>query len=180
MCCLNIFFIETLIKQHNRPLRHGVSERNTLLNWIQIDTIEDARKAYTSGADAIIVQGNEAGGHTYTGMPLLALLPAVRDVAGDRLVLGAGGIADGRTAAVVLASGADGIILGTRLVATREANAHDEYKRRLLEANGEDTVITHAYGLERPAFNPMQIIRNQTVTIWENCIDELPKKPSQA
>jgi NAD(P)H-dependent flavin oxidoreductase YrpB (nitropropane dioxygenase family) len=108
-------------------------------------------------------------------MPLLALLPAVRDVVGDRLVLGAGGIADGRTAAAVLASGADGIMLGTRLVATSEANAHDEYKRRLVEASGEDTVITHVYGPERPALNPMRIIRNQTVTSWQNRLDEIPK-----
>lgn len=67
-------------------------------------------------------------------------------------------------------------MLGTRLVASDEANAHDDYKRRLKEANGEDTVITHVYGPEFPAFNPMRVIRNETIRKWENKIEDLPKE----
>ena len=76
--------------------------------------------------------------------------------------------------AAAIAAGADGVMLGTRLVATHEANAHTDYKQRLLRASGEDTVITHVYGPEFPAFNPMRVIRNDTINQWEKRIDELP------
>ena len=142
--------------------------------WVQVGSVEDARKAHLSGADALIAQGNEAGGHTYAGMPLMALIPAVRDVAREKILIAAGGIADGRGVAAALAAGADGVMLGTRLVATTEANAHKAYKRRLVNATGEDTVITHVYGPEFPAFNPMRVIRNDTISEWEKRIDELP------
>ena len=89
--------------------------------WIQIGSLDDASKALKGGADALVVQGNEAGGHTYAGMPLMALLPAVRDIADDTLLVAAGGIADGRGVAAAIAAGADGVMLGTRLVATHEA-----------------------------------------------------------
>ena len=147
--------------------------------WVQVGSVADAKKASDAGADGIIAQGNEAGGHTFVGMPLLALLPAIRDVIADKLLLGAGGIADGRTTAAALASGADGVWVGTRLVATTEANAHPEYKRRLVEAHGEDTIITHVYGPEFPAFNPMRVINNDTVTTWQDRVNELPKDRSQ-
>jgi len=96
----------------------------------------------------------------------------------DSLVLGAGGVADGRTAAAVLAAGADGVVLGTRLVASSESVANEEYKRRLIEADGEDTVITHVYGPEFPTFNPLRVLNNQTISSWENRIDAIPKDRS--
>ena len=104
----------------------------------------------------------------------MALLPAVRDVIGDKLLIAAGGISDGRGVAAALAAGADGVMVGTRLVATPEANAHEDYKQRLVKASGEDTVITHVYGPEFSAFNPMRVIRNETTSKWENRIAELP------
>ncbi len=142
--------------------------------WVQVGSLENATKALQDGADALVVQGNEAGGHTYAGMPLMALLPAVREIAADSLLVAAGGIADGRGVAAAIAAGADGVMLGTRLVASHEANAHTDYKQRLLRATGEDTVITHVYGPEFPAFNPMRVIRNDTINQWEKRIDELP------
>jgi enoyl-[acyl-carrier protein] reductase II len=76
--------------------------------WFQIGSVAEARAAMAQEAEALIVQGAEAGGHNRSSAGLLSLLPAVCDVAGDRLILASGGIADGRTAAAALALGADG------------------------------------------------------------------------
>ena len=136
--------------------------------WAQVGTVEDAVAAADAGCDAIVVQGFEAGGHNYAGLPLMALLPAVKDVVRDRLVIGAGGIADGRGVAAALALGADGVWVGTRMVATPEANAHAEHRRRIVAATGADTVLSSVYGPEFPTFNPMRMIRNDTIDAWES------------
>lgn len=142
--------------------------------WAQVGSVEGAVLADNNGADCIIAQGSEAGGHNYASLPLTSFLPAVRDALRDEvLLLGAGGISDGRTAAAVFAAGADGLWVGTRMVATPEANAHSEHKKRLVEARGEDTVLTSVYGPEMPGFNPIRVVRNATTDKWGSQIDQL-------
>lgn len=83
----------------------------------------------------VVAQGDQAGGHERATQSLAGLLPQVLQAVSPLLVLGAGGIADGRTAADVLAVGADGVWVGTRFVATVEANAHEACKRRIVAAD---------------------------------------------
>jgi NAD(P)H-dependent flavin oxidoreductase YrpB (nitropropane dioxygenase family) len=137
--------------------------------WHQVGTAADARRAVDAGIDVIVAQGLEAGGHCYGRLPLFVLLPAVIDaVAQDVLVLAAGGIADGRALAGTLAMGADGAIVGTRLMATPEADIADEYKQRIVAAGAEDTVLSSMFGRDMPDFNPMRLIRNGLVNEWHD------------
>lgn len=148
--------------------------------WAQVGSVQAARDAVAAGCDAIVAQGNEAGGHNYGGMPLMVLLPLVRDAVGpDVLILAAGGIADGRGMAAALCLGADAVWVGTRMVATHEANAHPEHRARLLTASGENTVLTGVYGPEAPGFNPMRLLRNSTIEAWQGREAELPVDRSQ-
>ncbi len=116
-----------------------------------VSTVEDARTAAAGGADVIVAQGGEAGGHrSIDGKPaspetttvgMMALLPQVVDAVRVPVVA-AGGIADGRGLVAALALGASGVLLGTRFVATRESMAPELYKKRLLESESGDTTVT--------------------------------------
>jgi NAD(P)H-dependent flavin oxidoreductase YrpB (nitropropane dioxygenase family) len=136
--------------------------------WEQIGSVDAAKKARADGIEVIVAQGWEAGGHNYGGVPTLALVPLVVDAVGPSLVLAAGGIADGRGAAAALALGADGVWVGSRMVATREAAVHPEHKRRIVAANGEQAVLSSIFGPEMPQFNPMRVIRNRVVDEWND------------
>jgi enoyl-[acyl-carrier protein] reductase II len=109
----------------------------------------------------------------------LALVPLVVDAVGPSLVLAAGGIADGRGAAAALALGADGVWVGSRMVATREAAVHPEHKRRIVAANGEQAVLSSIFGPEMPQFNPMRVIRNRVVDEWNDRLEEVPTRRDQ-
>ena len=108
----------------------------------QVQTQEGARWALEAGAEFIIAQGNEAGGHGgyLNTLPCLSL---VLEIAGTTPVLAAGGIADGRSLAAVLAAGAEGAVLGTALLATPEATEiSDDVKQCIVDSDGEDTVFS--------------------------------------
>lgn len=116
-----------------------------------VATIEDALQAVANGCDVIVAQGTESGGHrSYgekrslagaTGSSTLTLVPEILDAIGDRVpVVAAGGIVDGRGLAAMLALGADGALLGTRFVATKESLAADVWKRRLTEGERTTTL----------------------------------------
>jgi enoyl-[acyl-carrier protein] reductase II len=96
------------------------------------------------------------------------------DAAAPALVLASGGIADGRGLAAALMLGADGVWVGTRLVATTEAGAHDGYKAALVAAEATETTLTSMFGPETPQFNPMRVLRNRVVREWEHRVDEIP------
>jgi NAD(P)H-dependent flavin oxidoreductase YrpB (nitropropane dioxygenase family) len=134
--------------------------------WEQVGSVEAARQAMDAGIDCVVAQGSEAGGHNYGELPTFALVPAVRDAIGDTMLLASGGIADGRGLAAALALGADGAWIGTRLVATSEANVHQQYKDRLVKAEGRDTVRTRIFGKHHPDFNPIRVLRNRVVSQW--------------
>lgn len=111
----------------------------------QVQTMDLVEDALSEGADAIVVQGTEAGGHTGT-MGLVPFLTQVLEASGDTPVLAAGGISNGRALAAVVAAGADGASLGTAFLATPEAtDVPAAYKRLIVESDGEDTVLTTLY-----------------------------------
>jgi nitronate monooxygenase len=124
-----------------------------------VTTVEEALLVAERGADVVVAQGAEAGGHRSTleldpdeDPPLvgtLALVPQVVDAVGVPVVA-AGGIADGRGLVAALALGAEGVQMGTRFLLARESGAHSAYRRRLLAASEEDTVVTRVF-TGRPA-----------------------------
>ena len=142
--------------------------------WEQVGKVEAAKKAIGDGVEVIVAQGWEAGGHNYGGLPTMVLVPEILDAVAPALVLAAGGIVDGRGIAGALALGADGVWVGTRLVATREAAVHTEHKRRIVEGKGEETVRSSIFGPEWPHFNPMRVLRNRVVDEWSDRLAEVP------
>ena len=136
----------------------------------QVQTYDDAARAVDAGADVLVAQGTEAGGHTGT-MSLLPFLAGVAARWPQVPVLAAGGIADGRTLAAVLTAGADGAWLGTAFLATPEAvEVHDVHKEMIVASDGGDTVATRAYdivsGLPWPAGIVERGRRNRFIDGW--------------
>ncbi|MDQ4038009.1 MAG: nitronate monooxygenase [Actinomycetota bacterium] len=142
--------------------------------WEQVGTVDDARRAAGDGVEVVVAQGWEAGGHNYGGMPTFVLVPQMRDALDDILLLASGGVVDGRGVAAALALGADGVWVGTRLLASPEAHVHPEHHRRVLSATGTDTVRSGIFGPEMPDFNPMRLHRNRVVAEWTENLAEVP------
>jgi nitronate monooxygenase len=130
---------------------------------VQVASVAEAGHAVAAGADALIVQGVEAGGHVQSVTPLLELLPEVRARVSVPLVA-AGGIASIPTATAARAAGADVISMGTRFAATTESLAHPRYLQRMLQATGEDTVLTDLFDIGWAA--PHRVIRNTVFDDW--------------
>lgn len=103
--------------------------------------VPEARRGVAAGADVIIAQGTEAGGHV-GWMATMVLTPMVVDAVAPIPVLAAGGIADGRGLAAALALGADGVLLGTRFLASNESPLHENFKQAIVESDGHDTILT--------------------------------------
>ena len=103
--------------------------------------VPEALRAAEAGADIVVAQGTEAGGHV-VWMASLPLLPMMVKAVAPLPVLCAGGIADGRGLAAALALGAEGALLGTRFMATPEAPIHPNFKQAIIESDGHDTVLT--------------------------------------
>jgi NAD(P)H-dependent flavin oxidoreductase YrpB (nitropropane dioxygenase family) len=118
--------------------------------WIQIGRVAEADQAASLGADALIVQGAEAGGHNRAEASTMTLFPRIRRRFPDLPLLAAGGIVDGATMAAALVLGADAVWCGSRFLASQEAEAHDAYKDRVLSADVGDTAIVSIYGPEWP------------------------------
>jgi nitronate monooxygenase len=113
----------------------------------QVQTVAEADAAVEAGADVIVVQGTEAGGHTGT-MGLLPLLASVAERHPRVPLLAAGGVGDGRTLAAVLLAGADGAWLGTVFLATDEAvETDDDHKAAIVDSDGGDTIFTKVYDI---------------------------------
>ena len=129
------------------------------------ETAAEAEAAVRAGVDVVIAQGSDSGGHTGI-VPTFALVPQIVDAAGGLPVLAAGGIADGRGLVAALALGADGVLLGTCLVASQESGAHADYKRRVVEARAEDSVNTDIFEIGWPGL-PERALRNATTDAWE-------------
>jgi len=115
----------------------------------QVQDVEGARQAIAAGADLLVAQGTEAGGHGKQRRATLPLVPAVADVAGDIPVLAAGGIADGRGLAAALMLGAAGVLVGTRFWASPEALGAAAAKDLLVRASGDQTLRTGVFDVVR-------------------------------
>jgi nitronate monooxygenase len=143
------------------------AHRNGIKVLVQVGCVEDAEVAVEAGADAIIAQGSEAGGHVATTTSLWVNLPAIVDAVRPVPVLASGGIATGRGLAAVVMLGGQGISIGTRFVASREAFASQEYKNRIVNACAEDTVYLDLFDGGFGSSAPHRVIRNRIVTEWE-------------
>lgn len=125
----------------------------------QVGTPEAARQAGEAGADVLIAQGIEAGGHVHGRIGILALVEEI--VARSSLpVVASGGIASGAGLVAALALGAQGVQLGTAFLATTESFAHDFHKQRVVAAGSGDTVLTDVYVLNWPAHAAVRVITN--------------------
>ncbi|PTL78437.1 nitronate monooxygenase family protein [Vitiosangium sp. GDMCC 1.1324] len=155
-----VFFWTLPLRAHVERLRSAGTRV-----WIQVGSVAEAREAAALGVDAIIAQGEEAGGHNRAEASTFALLPAVRAAVEPVPVIAAGGIVDGRGLVAALALGAEAVWCGTRFLASQEAQAHDEYKRRVLAAGVGDTVRTTLFGPEWPG-QSMRVLRNRVVREW--------------
>jgi NAD(P)H-dependent flavin oxidoreductase YrpB (nitropropane dioxygenase family) len=123
-----------------------------------------------SGVDIICAQGTEAGAHT-GDIGTMVLLPQVVDAcAGKAIVVGAGGIGDGRAVAACMALGAAGAWIGSRFLASPEANVHDAYKQAVLAGSTMDTIRTEIF-----TGRPLRVLKNDYVMGWEARIDEKKK-----
>ena len=107
-----------------------------------------ARQALEAGADILVAQGTEAGGHG-ASRTTVDLVPAIVDLAASVPVVAAGGIADGRGLAAMMMLGASGVLLGTRFYASREADGAEEAKRRICAASSGSTVRGIIFDLSR-------------------------------
>jgi NAD(P)H-dependent flavin oxidoreductase YrpB (nitropropane dioxygenase family) len=132
--------------------------------FVQVGDAEAGRAAAAAGADALIAQGTEAGGHVWSSSPLLELVADLSQTGVP--VIAAGGIADAETAAAARAAGAAAVAVGTRFVASDESTAHRVWKDALVAASAEDTVMTGMFDIGWPDA-PHRVLRNSTYRAWE-------------
>jgi nitronate monooxygenase len=163
------------------PLAAPVLHSDALL-IIQVTDLAEARQAFELGADVIVAQGTEAGGHGRADGPgggrgTLALVPAVIDLVRPVPVLAAGGIADGRGLAAALALGASGALIGTRFQASSDAIVDPAVVKAIIDGGGEDTersrVPDVARGLPWPEQYPGRALRNDFLEEWRGKETEL-------
>ena len=146
----------------------------------QVQTLDMARAAAAAGADIIIAQGRDAGGHGGALRGTLGLVPAVVDAVSPIPVVAAGGIADGRGLAAALALGAAGVSMGTRFVATREALWSDPRKAALVAGRTDETEQSRLFDTlsdpDWPREFPARYLRNATSAQWAGREAELEAK----
>ena len=143
-----------------------VHDANALLLQT-VGSAEEARRAVGSGADVVVAQGWEAGGHVWSGVATLPLVPAVVDAVAPVPVIAAGGIGDARGVAAVFQLGAQAAWLGTRFLLAAEMPVHDEYRRRLIGAAETDAQwYPDLYEVGWPDA-PHRALRNSTADAWE-------------
>ena len=152
-----------------RPFAARIRGAGALL-ICQIQSVALARDAVAAGADILVVQGAEAGGHG-ASRGLVTLVPEVVDSVGAAIpVVAAGGVADGRGLAAALMLGASGVLMGTRFYATLEAAGAQAAKDRLCSATGDDTLRSIVFDISRrnvwPAPFTGRCLRNQHLDTW--------------
>lgn len=154
----------------------------------QVQNLDQARRALDAGAEVIVAQGCEAGGHGMSVRSTFTLVPEVVDVVADRspatLVAAAGGVGDGRGLAAALALGADGAVVGTRFWATPEALVSPKAQQRAVAAGGDDTVRTRVYDVVRrldwPAGYTVRALNNAFLGTWHGNEAELSARLPEA
>ncbi len=132
---------------------------------VQVGSVDEAKAAADAGVDAVMAQGHEAGGHVRGQTALSVLIPAVVAAVGPLPVIAAGGVANGRGLLAALALGAQGASLGTRFLASTEANACLAYKQQVTQSTSEDTVYTQLFDVGWVA--PHRVLRNAAYVRWD-------------
>ena len=150
----------------------------------QVQTLEQAKQAAAAGADVIIAQGRDAGGHSGMTRGTIGLVPAVVDAVGPSIpVVAAGGIADGRGLAAALSLGAAGVSMGTRFTATRESLWDQAMKEKAVASGGDDTAQTRVFDIVRgapwPAIYPGRALRNEFFDNWHGKEETLAGQQKQ-
>jgi len=158
-----------------RPFVPAIKEAGCSL-ICQVQDVEDGKAAKAAGADIIVAQGTEAGGHG-ADRSTLPLVPAVVDAVAQTPVLAAGGIADGRGLAAALMLGAQGALMGTRFYAATEALGHERAKDHIVAAKGRDTRRTRVFDVVRQHAWPQpytgRAIRNRFMERWGSREEDL-------
>lgn len=159
------------------PFVQPVRDAGALL-IIQVTDLDEARQALDLGADVIVAQGADAGGHGgRPGRSTFSFVPVVADLAAPTPVLAAGGIADGRGLAAALALGAAGALIGTRFQATVETLADSSVSAAIIAGSGADTerstILDIARGVPWPARYPARALRHPFVERWQGREAEL-------
>jgi nitronate monooxygenase len=143
----------------------------------QVQDVEGARMAVSAGADFVVAQGTEAGGHGSDTRSTLPLVPALADAVSPTSVLAAGGIADGRGLAAALMLGAHGALMGTRFYAATESLGHPRAKERLVAAVGGNTRRTRVFDAVRghrwPEAYTGRALVNPFLERWNDRVEEL-------
>ncbi|MFB6673159.1 NAD(P)H-dependent flavin oxidoreductase [Streptomyces sp. NPDC056390] len=163
------------------PYAERVRRAGALL-ILQVTDLEEAEQAVDLGADVIVAQGTESGGHgARHGRSTLPFVPAVVDLVDPVPVLAAGGIADGRGVAAALVLGAAGALIGTRFQATTEALVDPSITKAILEGRGRDTerstVLDIARGSRWPAKYPARTLGHPYLDHWRGREAELAADP---
>jgi nitronate monooxygenase len=157
----------------------------------QIQSMEQLPQAVYAGASVIVAQGVEGGGHGYSaneGRSTFTFVPEIADWlarnAPEVMLLAAGGVADGRGLAAALMLGADGVLLGSRLWATRESLAADQAIQAAVQAGGDDTARSLVFDVLRekqwPPEYHARCLRNEIHRTWEDRFEELKEAPEEA
>lgn len=146
-----------------------------------VSTVSEAERAAAAGADIIVAQGTEGGGHV-GWMGSMVLVPMVVRAVAPVPVLAAGGVADGAGLVAALALGAEGVLLGTRFLATPESPVPDGFKRALIESDGHDTLLTEIPDIAAGRVWPgamSRVRRNRFIEHWAGREWELRYKRDQ-
>ena len=153
--------------QELKPFFDKAHETGAKVTWMA-GTVKEALRGIAAGADVIIAQGSEGGGHV-GWMATMTLVPMVVDAVGDIPVMAAGGLADGRGLAASIALGAQGALMGTRFLATEESPLHQNFKQAIVDSDGHDTVLTEIPDLTTGQVWPgamSRAQRNQFIERW--------------
>jgi nitronate monooxygenase len=146
---------------------------------MQVTSVESTRAALDLGADYLVCQGTEAGGHVQATRGLYETLPKILEEAKQKPVVASGGIGNGQGIRMALLAGASAAMLGTRFVATIESNGHPAYKQAILAAHPQDTALTVCFQDGWPAIH--RALRNRTFVLWDAAGCPPPgKRPGEA
>lgn len=151
----------------------------------QVQNMKYLREAVAAGADIIVAEGCEAGGHSgergvFTFVPEAADYLAQH--APGTLLVAAGGVADGRGLAAALMLGADGVLMGTRFVASKESEAPEGFRQAIIRADGDATIKSSAVDVVRKRYWPdpefvVRVLKNRFVATWHGREHELAQAP---
>jgi nitronate monooxygenase len=160
-----------------------VIKRNGALLICGVQSVDQAREALACGADIIVTQGADGGGHACS-RGTFTLVPEVADLCGEVPVVAAGGVADGRGLAAALMLGASGVLMGTRFYATRESAGHPDAKARIVAAAGDGTIRSILFDIARrnvwPAPYSGRVLRNRFSQEWEGRETALLQRPQES